>query len=90
MYLKVKIQEGNGECRTATLIDVSLSGAFLEMAEPRGMLNIIKVIFADDANGNLRSSMVKGHVVRVAAAGVGIEWFRFAPPEIRRRLEPSM
>src|SRR5579871_2029839 len=78
--LPVRIWTAYGSVGAGQVLDLSVSGAFVETALQVPLLTPLNVVFRlRRQNGRLQESAAYvAHVVRKGTAGVGIEWFDFA------------
>jgi hypothetical protein len=75
------------------LTDLSLSGAFIEVAAPFRVLSLVEIIAMPRRSLSTDSFMLSGYVVRLGAGGFGIEWSEPVVAEVsrlRRALVPGV
>jgi len=79
-----------GKRNCGRLCNVSVSGAYIEIAEaPAAGVRIRVRVARRDAPGR-KSRPISAHVVRADSRGIGIEWHDFAPPVIRQMLDRKL
>ena len=71
---------------TAHIRNLSLSGAFLELATEEGLPPTVCVRFEPAGATPYHHRRTWGHVVRATGEGFGLEWADFAPRVIRLHL----
>ncbi len=79
--IAVSLRLAGGTLVPARLVDLSVSGALVQTAEPLALLSPVTVLL-DRYLSEPWARTVSGHVVRETFGGVGIEWAEFSPPEI--------
>lgn len=70
--------------RIARMRDISVSGAFLEVANPPDLMTRVWIRFAVGPN---RFERVEAYVVRASAGGCGLEWMDLAPGQVQKLME---
>ena len=79
LSLMVRVWDSNGPVHVARLTDISLTGAFLQLAVPLPPMTAVVVELKWPTALSRGSVRVAGFVARQSSAGSGIEWDEFAP-----------
>lgn len=66
------------------MLNVSLSGAYIETSAPLSLLARLDVVCEAVCTERADCPGVPAYVTRVGRNGVGVEWFEFAPATIRQ------
>lgn len=72
-----------------SMLNASLSGAYIETSAPLPPLARVDVACGPVSPDRARCPGVPAYVTRVAASGLAVEWFEFAPSMIRQLLLPG-
>ena len=82
-HIPVRVEDGAGLILDAHLVNVSVSGAFLEIRVARHLSSALFVKF-DSLSACMRAGpRIMAYVVRRTMHGLGLEWADFAPSIVR-------
>ena len=90
--LPVKLQHAAGTAAFGRMLNVSLSGAYVRTSVKLDPLASVGIACEGAFSGAVSAPCITAFVTRVAADGVALEWFEFAPAVIRqlmRREQPQ-
>lgn len=82
--LRVGLEGYSSPTAYGRLLNVSLSGAYIETSSPFGLLTRVDFVCGRVLYERIGASRMTAFVSRVTAGGVALEWFEFAAPVIRR------
>jgi hypothetical protein len=85
--LPVRITAQPFAVRTGRLLNLSVSGAYLEVDFPMRPLSRIQVVFDQLPRAKCEAPALAAYVARRYKDGVGIEWCEFAPPTVSKLLQ---
>lgn len=84
--LPVRIVRVRAALAFGSMLNASLSGAYIETSAMLPLLARIDVVCGPTCSDRAHCSGVPAYVTRVGRNGVGIEWLEFAPAMIRQLL----
>jgi len=79
----VQLETRSGLVSRGRIINVSISGAFVETPLPAPLFSYVQVHFTGMSHGKRTQMAVEAQVVRRDDSGFGVEWSEFAPEAIR-------
>ena len=83
-FLPVRVVPARAALVFGSMLNASLSGAYIETAATLPLLARIAVVCGPACSDRAPCPGVPAYVTRVGRNGVGIEWFEFAPEMIRQ------
>lgn len=90
LRIPVRLATGAGEPLAGQMLNVSISGAFVQTARPMPTWGRLQVeVLTRHHHRGRNPERVSAHVTRHEANGVGIEWCDLAPRSVRVLLEAT-
>ncbi len=80
----VRLERHGGPTAFGRMLNVSLSGAYIEMSSSFAIFTRIEFVCGRAVYERIGASRIAAFVTRAPAGGVAVEWFEFATPVIRR------
>lgn len=84
LTLPVRLESHGSPTAFGRVLEVSLSGAYIETALPFAPFTRVSLVCGRALYERIGASRITAFVSRVTAGGVAVEWLEFAAPAIRR------
>jgi hypothetical protein len=85
--LPVRITGNPFSVRAGRLVNLSVSGAFIETDAESRRLSRVSIVIANPSMARYEAPTLAAYVARKLGTGLGIEWCEFAPIEVTRMLQ---
>lgn len=84
---QVRLARHGGPTASARLLNVSLSGAYVETSRSIALFTRVNFVCGRMLYERIGAFRIAAFVTRATAGGVAVEWLEFAAPVIRRLVE---